>query len=153
MFTLAEGRPVRGVPLLHAALFIPPGGVTDDQIAELKRRWREIYAARDDAQRFIFVVDITHPSLQSLEAAWVVPHVVEVIKETRPLAERQLDMTVIVTGTTGRRLIAMVDALFKLLPYVTAPSRDEAPTAAEAEYKRRDSGAAADDPWYVRMLQ
>lgn len=150
MFTLEDGAPVGGVPVLHATLFIPEGGTTPDQITKFKQRWHDIYTGRK--ARFIFVVDITHPSLQTLEAAWVVSHVVDVLRETRPIAERSLEMTVIVTGSTGRRLITMVDAMFKLLPYITTPSLAQAAEAAELEFRRREAGVPP-DPWWMRMLQ
>ena len=125
MFTLTKLPKVKGVSVLKARFYVPPSDqLTDEAFAAFKLRWRNIYRARK-GKKFVFVVDLTDPSLQSLSLLWMLPYMVDVLKETRPLAEQLLITTVLVTGRAGRFLIESVNAMHPLLPHEIVSSSDD----------------------------
>jgi hypothetical protein len=124
MFVLTRLPEVDGIPILKARFVVPPSDqLTDKAYAKFKIRWHDLYRTH---KRFVFVIDLTDPSMSSFALFWMLPKVVEVLKETRPLAEKMLVATVIVTGACGKALIGAVDALYPLLPYKQVYNLDEA---------------------------
>ena len=139
LFTLTKLPKVEGVSVLKARFQVPPSDeLTDEVFAAFKLRWRNIYRARK-GERFAFVIDLTDPSMRSFAMMWVLPYVVDVLKETRPMAEELLVTTVIITGMCGRALIASVNAVYPLLPYetVSSPSEVEQVVAVKCIEQRR----------------
>jgi hypothetical protein len=125
MFVLTRLPKVNNISVLKARFVVPPWDqLTNEAYAEFKAQWHSLYRT---SERFVFVIDLTDPSIAaSFSLLWVIPKVVEVLKETRPLAEKMLIATVIVTGTCGKTLINAVNTMYPLLPYEQASTLDEA---------------------------